>query len=293
MAIQSTTLALLLPLAVLAAGCASQTAIGKPAELTSAEMSTSNREAGASAEAVTHGAYEHALALADHALMKWPESPWASYDRAVALHHLGRVDAAVEAYRTAERRFGDAGRWGKSLAIYGRARALDDVGRCAEAKGAYEEYATLVEATDAASAEMAHSYADQCRAAARVDEESTTPTAMVARILAHDYVGALAVAKGAPSTSPWVDYNRAVALAELGRTNEAVATFVWAEDRFGDAPENQHGRTSAIYGRARALDQAGRCTEAKQSYDTYASLVRGTDPAAADLALRIAAACKR
>jgi hypothetical protein len=91
------------------------------------------------------------------------------------------------------------------------------------------------------------------------------------------------------STNPWMDYYRAVALADLHRTNDAVEGFKKAELQF------DHGvreRSISIYGRARALNDAYRCKEAAGAYQDYADFVRPTDPRSADMALRIAADCK-
>ena len=55
---------------------------------------------------------------------------------------LGKTDEAVQALKAAERQFGETGSrdpnspWGRSVAIYGRAPALGNAGRCAEAKKA-------------------------------------------------------------------------------------------------------------------------------------------------------------
>ncbi len=104
-------------------------------------------------------------------------------------------------------------------------------------------------------------------------------------IVAGDYAGALAVA---PSDGRgWVQYNRAVALAGLRRTDEAVAAFRAAERTFGAGPE----RAIAIYGRARALDDAHRCGEAQEAYGDYAAIVQPTRPRDAVMALAYARGC--
>jgi tetratricopeptide (TPR) repeat protein len=252
----------------LAAGCAR--APVQTTRLTSAEISTQlGEEATGFAR---QGASERALALADRAVMVSPASPWAHYDRAVALQALGRMDDAVEELRQAERYFGDADARGRSLAIYGRARALTGAGRCAEAHVAYQEYADLVRVADPRAAEMALAYASNCREKGDPAADRAATNATNA-LIAGDYRGTLeaAAATRASETSPWLEYDRAVALAELGRTDEAVTAFRVAERRFGDDENGRHGRAVAIDGRARALEKAGRCAEAQRACDEYAS----------------------
>jgi hypothetical protein len=107
--------------------------------------------------------YAHVLALTETPSFS-PSGAWLDYDRAAALAGLGRTDEAVEAFRTAEKRFhersDDAGR---AVAIWGRARALSLAGRCAEAREAYGEYEAYVQLSDPKGAEMAAAYAGDCR----------------------------------------------------------------------------------------------------------------------------------
>lgn len=125
-----------------------------------------------------------------------------------------------------------------------------------------------------------------------VDSAEDAPLrAVVDGILFHDDAEAVAAADRAAEagpTSPWVDYYRAVALADLKRTGDAVSAFEGAERRF---PDNAWARSIAIYGRARALDDGHRCADAVAAYKEYADAVRGTDPWSADMALRIGAQC--
>jgi len=104
---------------------------------------------------VTRGYYTEALSLAERAIVAAPDSAWPRYQRAVALHHLGRTDSAVSDYLEAEARFGGRDRWGKAISIYGRARAFADIGRCNEASAAYNEYAAFVGSFDPPSASLA------------------------------------------------------------------------------------------------------------------------------------------
>lgn len=262
--------------------------------LTSAELSTGYTDAAGQSE--TSGAYMRSLELADRAVAVDPSNPWGHYDRAVALHELRKTDAAVAAYRAAETRFGDAGPWGKSVSIYGRARALEDVGRCAEARTAYAEYAAFVRHSDPAAADMADTYAKECHEPQTAIGDTSTSSA-VTLIIDHDYAPALsaidAAERSSKSASPWLEYNRAVALAGLGRTDEAVQAFKKVEQQFADtaASNSRWGTSIAIYGRARALSNANRCSDAKRAYEEYAAFVRATNPKDADIALAIAKNC--
>ena len=255
----------------LAQGCAPRV---HATELTSAEIST--RLAEEAAGAVRGGGAERALALADRAVAISPTSALAHYDRAVALQQLGRADAAVEDYREAERRFGLSEVKGKSIAIYGRARALADAGRCAEAHVAYQEYADFVRFFDPRAADLALEYAKNCRETRSVLGDRAASNAASAVIRA-DYKDALQIAEeeSAVSRSPWLDYNRGVALGELGRLDEALAAFAAAERGFGEDEASRHGRAVSIYGRARLLERAGRCPEAQRACEQYATFTGG------------------
>src|SRR5437773_1321873 len=71
------------------------------------------------AYALSRGDHAGALTFADQAIAVDPADGWAHYDRAAALSSLGRVDEAIASYRLAEREFGDADPWARSLAVYG------------------------------------------------------------------------------------------------------------------------------------------------------------------------------
>ena len=118
--------------------------------------------ASAAAKADMTGNGQEALRLADAAISASPNDPWAYYDRAEALQILKRTSEAVATYREAQRRFPKEESWGKSLAMYGEARAFADASQCADARDAYERYATFVQAADPKSAEMARRYAKDC-----------------------------------------------------------------------------------------------------------------------------------
>lgn len=174
----------------------------------------------------------------------------------------------------------------QALAVYGRARELELAGRCNEAKSAYETYAELVRASDPESARLAIEYSRLCAPHAEVDATLSNAFGM---ILANDPVRALAMLDAEPRESPWRDYARGVALADLGRTNAAAQAFDAAARGFG--PSEAHGRSIAIYGKARAYHDVRRCVQAVAAYEEYAALVRTARPQDAALALRYARDC--
>jgi hypothetical protein len=118
--------------------------------------------ASQAASAVMAGHPEQGLTMADQALSVEPRNPWAHYDRAAALHGLGRTDEAVAEFQLAQQSFSGADPWGRSLAMYGRANVLAQAGRCGPAAAAFEEYAAFVQAADPESAAMARTYAKGC-----------------------------------------------------------------------------------------------------------------------------------
>jgi len=136
---------------------APQNVSAEPWNRQSAELATR------SAIAEMNGKPGDALALAQEGIHANPDDPWPYYQKGMALAQLGHVDAAVSALAEAERRFSNIDLWGKSIAIYGRAHAYAEAGRCTEARLAFNEYASVVESHDPKSAEMARRYAAECR----------------------------------------------------------------------------------------------------------------------------------
>jgi hypothetical protein len=119
-----------------------------------------------SAKAAMAGDPQASLVLAQQAIQLSPQDPWPYYNKGMALARLGQTDAAVAALGTAELRFSTVDPWGQSVAIYGRANTLAGAGRCAEARQAFEQYATFVEQRAPDSAALARRYATECRAPA-------------------------------------------------------------------------------------------------------------------------------
>jgi Flp pilus assembly protein TadD len=118
--------------------------------------------ASKAAEALTQGNAGQALHSAEEAIQLDPRNPWAYYDKADALSMLGQVDGAVAEFRKAEKHFSATDRWGRSIAIYGRANVLNQAGRCDEAAVAFREYRNFVATEDPASGDMAQRYALNC-----------------------------------------------------------------------------------------------------------------------------------
>jgi tetratricopeptide (TPR) repeat protein len=120
-----------------------------------------------SAEALMRADYPEAVKLADQAIDADASNPWPYYDRAEALAAEKRVDEAVRSFRQAEARFGDDP-WGRSVAVYGRALALDQAGRCDEARVVYDAYAALVNPYEPSLARTAQTYGQECGGAISV-----------------------------------------------------------------------------------------------------------------------------
>jgi tetratricopeptide (TPR) repeat protein len=141
--------------------------------------------------------------------------------------------------------------------------------------------------------------ADEFRAPQNVNVEPSTrqSAALTTQAAAADMKGNPQQARDlanqgirADPRNPWPYYNKGMALAELGETDAAIAALYAAEKHF--APTDRWSRSVAIYGRAHTLSQAGRCVEARQAFEEYASFVGKDDPAAATMARRYAADCR-
>jgi tetratricopeptide (TPR) repeat protein len=115
------------------------------------------------ATAEMNGNPQAALKLAERAISANAHDPWGYYDKAMALSRIGQLDRALGAFGEAELRYAATDRWGKSVAIYGRAHALSEAGRCDEARKAFRAYVSLIREQDLKSANMAVKYAADCR----------------------------------------------------------------------------------------------------------------------------------
>jgi len=107
---------------------------------------------------------QQALQLADQAIRADPRNPWGYYNKGMALAEVGETDGAIASLYAAEKHFAAADKWGRSVAIYGRAHSLSQAGRCTEAVQAFAEYATFVGKDDPQAAYMARHYAMDCKA---------------------------------------------------------------------------------------------------------------------------------
>ena len=122
----------------------------------------------------------------------------------------------------------------------------------------------------------------------------TRATAAVEALVGRDYAKVLALTES-PSNAPagaWLDYYCAAALAGVGRTDQAVEVFKRAGLRFTQAGDEAGGRLAALWGRAHALDQAGRCTDAQRAYREFEAFARLTDPRAAEMAAAYSGTCR-
>jgi len=150
---------------------------------------------------------------------------------------------------------------------------------------------TSLQAPDQRAIPVAPAPVVETRARGPVVDPRTTSA--VEALVARDYTRVLALTEPASTapTAAWLDYDRGSALAALARTDDAVEAFLRAELRFGDA-EDPLGRSVAIWGRARALAEAGRCADARPAFEQYAAFVRAGDPRAAEMAVAYARSCR-
>ena len=121
--------------------------------------------ASRAATADMQGKPQQAVQLANQGIRADPRNPWPYYDKGMALAEMGETDAAIAALYAAEQRFQPSDRWGRSVAIYGRAHTLGQAGRCTESVQAFAEYANFVAKDEPQSAALARRYAMDCKAA--------------------------------------------------------------------------------------------------------------------------------
>src|SRR6185312_435473 len=83
---------------------------------------------GRSATAEMKGNPEDSLKLAEQAIRANPRDPWPHYDKGMALARVGELTGALAALLTAEQHFAPGDRWGRSVAVFGRAHILGEAG---------------------------------------------------------------------------------------------------------------------------------------------------------------------
>jgi Tfp pilus assembly protein PilF len=115
------------------------------------------------AKALAGGDFDGAVELTKRALATSSTDPWAHYIHAEALVRQGHVDDALPEYRVAEQALPREERWSRSIVLWGRANALYQTGRCAEAKAAFNDYVSYVSKDDRAAADMAQKHIDDCK----------------------------------------------------------------------------------------------------------------------------------
>jgi len=135
----------------------------------------SSELASRAATADMKGNPQQAVQLADQAIRSDPRNAWAYYDKGMALAEMRETDGAVAALVAAEQHFAPSDKWGKSIAIYGRARALSQAGRCTEAVQAFAEYSTLVGHDDPQGAYLARRYAMDCKSPTSLSPPPNVP----------------------------------------------------------------------------------------------------------------------
>ncbi len=128
---------------------------------TEARRSAAELDTQAADALIRHDA-QRALTFADQAIAADASDPWAHYNRGAALSELQRTDEAVQSFHRASDLFGNADPWGRSLALYGVANAYASVGRCVEARPAFQCYANYVSRSDPPAADLARKYASSC-----------------------------------------------------------------------------------------------------------------------------------
>ena len=135
-----------------------------------------------------------------------------------------------------------------------------------------------------------HKVSDSSASAVRASELATRAAKAE---LVGDPADALKLADAAIKADPkdpWGYYDRADALAQLNRIDDAEASYRDAEKHFADQGDSW-GRSIAIYGEAHAMAEAGRCEQAQPLYERYAAYVETADARAADMARRYAKEC--
>jgi hypothetical protein len=128
----------------------------EPSTPASAELSSR------AATAEMKGDPQDSLKLADQGIRADAKDPWPYYDKGMALARVGETNGALAALLAAEQHFSPSDRWGRSVAVFGRAHTLAEAGRCEEARAAFQEYMSLVRGDPEAVA-LASRYSRDCR----------------------------------------------------------------------------------------------------------------------------------
>jgi len=129
---------------------------------------------GRAATAEMKGNPQDSLKLADQGIRANPKDPWPYYDKGMALARVGEINGALAALLTAEQHFAPGDRWGRSVAVFGRAHILAEAGRCDEARAAFQEYMSLVRGDPEAVA-LASRYSRDCRPPAPTVAPAVSP----------------------------------------------------------------------------------------------------------------------
>src|SRR4051794_32725132 len=128
----------------------------EPSTPASAELSSR------AATADMKGNPQDALKLADQGIRTNAKDPWPYYDKGMALARLGEINGALAALLASEQHFAPGDRWGRSVAVFGRAHTLAEAGRCDEARAAFQEYMSVARGDPDAVA-LASRYSRDCR----------------------------------------------------------------------------------------------------------------------------------
>jgi tetratricopeptide (TPR) repeat protein len=157
-----------------------------------------------------------------------------------------------------------------------------------ETKGAVEETGNKIENKTVGKME-APQHVDMSTADLR--EASRLATASANQLMLQNYSQALTLADqglAIKPNGPWLLYDRGMALAGLGRTDEALCALQRAENNFTFL----YGKQVAAYGRAITLENAGRCEQSAKEFNHYAFLVRNFVPNASNIALAHVTQCR-
>lgn len=248
----------------------------------------------AAAAALTHGDPTQALVYANGAISIDPGDPWAHYDKGAANNALGNTDAAIEGFSTAEALFGVDNTWGRSLAIYGRARARELAGSCDQARADYLEYAKLVRANKPSAARLALEKGKECKektaspptiVSASAVESATVAAPMGDAVGAAPEAGIVTPAPAAATPAPAavtaarVDYREALIRFERAPSTAALAPLLDALcAAIESAPSANAAMLAPDLDQARALaGQIGAAPEREQTALTKRALASASN----------------